>query len=56
MNAAADWWWVNDEAPRYCEREGVAAFYTRHRGKRIFGPDAGGDGGEVLEWLGRTRD
>jgi len=46
-----DWWWVDDRAPHFLEREGLAHLGHENQGRRLMVPSPDGDGADVLEWL-----
>ena len=47
----SDWWYVDDYAQEYCERAGRYDLIEEQMGKRIFAPEAAGDGSDVVKWL-----
>ncbi len=46
-----DWWYLDDLAQEYFEREKSSQLFEQHYGKRILAPDAASDGYEILRWL-----
>lgn len=46
-----DWWWVDDRALYFLEREGLAHLGHENQGRRLMIPRPDGDGADVLEWL-----
>ena len=55
IDFGGDWWWVDDRALYFLEREGLAHHADDHRGRRLMVPDPGGDGSDVLAWLDGIR-
>jgi hypothetical protein len=51
IDFATDWWYVDDLAKEYLEKEGFASLFEANVGRRILVPSPGGDGGEILRWL-----
>ena len=48
-----DWWWVDDRARFFLEREGLSK-HADQEGRRLMIPEADGSGDDVVAWLGRS--
>jgi hypothetical protein len=51
IDFSGDWWYLDDRAREYFEREGLADAYAANIGGRILAPEAESDGSEILAWL-----
>ena len=51
IDFSGDWWYVDDLAKRFMEKEGWLDLFRTHVGGRILAPDPDGDGRDVLKWL-----
>jgi hypothetical protein len=51
IDLATDWWYVDDLAKEYLEKDGFANLFEANVGRRILTPAPGGDGVEILRWL-----
>lgn len=51
IDIAADWWYADDRAELYYEREGSRRLFRRHLGGRILVPEPEGDGADVMAWI-----
>ena len=48
-----DWWYMDDEAPRYFALAGRTEIFRQEHGKRILQPAPVGEGADVRDWIGR---
>ena len=48
-----DWWFVDNEAKYYFEREGLLDEFGEHIGHRVCMPSDDGDGVDIVEWFDR---
>ena len=51
IDVAADWWYVDDLAKEYLEKEGLANVFEGNVGGRILVPSSNSNGDEMLWWL-----
>ena len=51
IDFAGDWWYVDDLAKEYLERENSGNLFVEHCGKRILVPEVRSGGTEILRWL-----
>ncbi len=51
VDFAGDWWYLDDLAEEYFEKEGLSKLFLQNQGRRILAPDPEGDGNEILDWL-----
>jgi len=49
-----DWWYLDDLAREYLEREGMSRLFLQDQRRRVFAPDPESDGNEILDWLRTT--
>jgi len=47
----ADWYYLDDLARYYLEKDGLGEVFTRYQGSRILAPAPEGDGRDVMTWL-----
>lgn len=47
----ADWYYLDDLARYYLEKDGLGRVFTRYQGSRILAPTPEGDGRDVMTWL-----
>jgi hypothetical protein len=52
----ADWYYLDDLARYYLEKDGLGEVFTDYRGSRILAPAPEGDGRDVMEWLAGISD
>jgi hypothetical protein len=55
VDYSADWWYLDDLAPYFMEKEGRSDLFKANEGKRIFAPDPNGSGKDILGWLRTCR-
>ena len=46
-----DWWWVDDRALFFLDREGLTHYADQERGRRLMIPQPDGDGSDIISWL-----
>jgi len=51
VDYSADWWYLDDLAPYFMEKEGRSDLFKANEGRRIFAPDSSGNGKDILDWL-----
>ena len=51
IDVAAHWWYVDDLAKEYLEKEGLAKVFEANVGGRILIPSSRSNGDEILWWL-----
>ena len=51
IDVTTDWWYLDDLAKKYLEKEGLASLFETNLGRRILVPTASSDGEEILRWL-----
>ena len=51
VDYSADWWYLDDLASYYMEKEGRSDLLQANDRKRIFAPDPNGTGEDILDWL-----
>jgi hypothetical protein len=51
IDPTLDWWYMDDRAELYYEREGRLDLYRKHLSGRILVPEPDGDGADVLAWI-----
>jgi hypothetical protein len=51
IDFAGDWWYLDDLAKEYLDREKSSNLFDEHYGKRILAPEPTSDGTEILRWL-----
>ena len=54
IDVATDWWYVDDLAKEYLEKDGFANLFEANVGRRILVPSPGSDGSEILRWLANS--
>ncbi|HUK54079.1 MAG TPA: hypothetical protein VL099_12385, partial [Candidatus Binatia bacterium] len=54
IDFSEDWWYLDDLAAEYFEKEGLAERFAANAGGRILAPPAQSDGSEILAWLRGT--
>lgn len=55
IELATDWWYVDDLAEEYLQKDGFANLYAANLGRRVLMPKPDSDGDEILQWLGDYR-
>src|SRR5271155_3453194 len=55
IDFAGDWWYLDDLAKEYFDREESSKLFEEHYGKRILAPATASDGNEILRWLRDSR-
>lgn len=53
IDFSGDWWWMDDRAPYFLDREGMAPD-PEERARRLMVPQPDGDGSDVIRWLKRV--
>ena len=51
IDLAADWWYMDDLAEEYLQKDGFANLYAANLGRRVLMPKPDSDGDEILRWL-----
>jgi len=51
IDLAMDWWYVDDLAMHYLEKDGRSNLCDQLIGRRILAPESSSDGYEILRWL-----
>lgn len=51
IDYSADWWYLDDLAAYFMEKEGRSDLFKANVGRRIFAPNPNGDGLDILDWL-----
>ena len=51
IDVASDWWYLDDLAKEYLQKEGLADLFEANVGRRILAPFQSSDGEEILRWL-----
>lgn len=51
VDYSADWWYLDDLASYYMEKEGLSKLFEDNDRRRIFAPDPNGTGQDILDWL-----
>jgi hypothetical protein len=46
-----DWWYLDDLARSFLDKEELANVFAEQIGKRILAPEPTSDGNEILRWL-----
>jgi hypothetical protein len=54
IDFSEDWWYLDDLAREYFDREGFGEVFATNRGGRICVPASNSDGSEILTWLKST--
>ena len=54
IDVATDWWYADDLAKEYLEKEGLADLFEANAGRRILAPSPSSDGDEILRWLANS--
>lgn len=54
IDFSGDWWWVDDRALFFLDREGLA-HHADQEGRRLMVPQPDGDGSDIISWLEGTR-
>ena len=55
IDFSGDWWYLDDLAQNYFEREGMSERFAANIGGRILAPPSESDGSEILTWLRGTQ-
>lgn len=56
IDLAGDWWYLDDLAEEYLEKDGMTRLFLPNYGKRILAPKPESSGDEVLYWLQATSE
>lgn len=51
VDYSADWWYLDDLASYFMEKEGRSDLLKANERRRIFAPDPNGSGQDILDWL-----
>jgi hypothetical protein len=54
IDFGGDWWWVDDRALFFLDREGLAS-HAAEKGRRLMIPQPDGDGADMIAWLEAAR-
>jgi hypothetical protein len=55
VDYSAGWWYLDDLASYYMEKEGLSKLFKDNDRRRILAPDPNGTGEDILDWLRTCR-
>ena len=51
IDVASDWWYLDDLAENFLEKDGKSSLFAENIGTRILAPQPNSDGTEILDWI-----